>query len=380
MIASRFERHARQLGSALLLCGVIALGACSSDKIRPAELGADPAKLQVRQNWSTRLGDVRYPMQLGVSAQRIAAASSEGVVALLDSGTGADIWRANIGQNITAGVGSDGQTVAVVNASNEVLALQAGNVLWRYRLSARSYTPPLVAGGRVFVLAADRTITALDGQTGRRLWVQNKQQNEALVVQQAGTLIAVQDTLVVGLTGKLAGLNPTNGSTRWETTLAFTRGGNDIERLIDVIGPVSRVGNSVCARAYQIAVGCVDTERGQLTWGAPSKGSVGVAGDNQLVYGAQNDGSVVAWSRQDGAQVWSVEQFKHRGLSAPASDNRAVIVGDAMGYLHWLAKRDGAALARTQIDSSPVLGQQVLGGTQVIAFTRSGTIASYTPQ
>ena len=46
----------------------------------------------------------------------------------------------------------------------------------------QTYTPPLVAGRRVFVQAADRTTSAWDGQSGRRLWAQQRTA-ENLVLQ-----------------------------------------------------------------------------------------------------------------------------------------------------------------------------------------------------
>ena len=64
---------------------------------------------------------------------------------------------------------------------------------------------------------------------------------------------------------QLAGLNPLNGSIRWEAPIATPRGTNDVERLVDLVGRVSRVGNSVCARAFQASVGCVDTGRGLVS-------------------------------------------------------------------------------------------------------------------
>ena len=63
------------------------------------------------------------------------------------------------------------------------------------------------------------------------------------------------------------GINPANGSSRWELPIAAPRGTNDVERLVDLTGTVSRIGDSVCARAYYATVGCVDaTSRGVLVW------------------------------------------------------------------------------------------------------------------
>ena len=59
---------------------------------------------------------------------------------------------------------------------------------------AQAYTAPLVAGERVFVLAADRSLAAYDAATGQRLWRQQRQ-GEPLVLRQPGVLMAVGDTL-----------------------------------------------------------------------------------------------------------------------------------------------------------------------------------------
>jgi hypothetical protein len=135
-------------------------------------------------------------------------------------------------------VGSDGKLAAVVTTANDVVALADGKVLWRQKLPAQVYAAPLVAGARVFVLAADRSVTAFDGQTGRRLWTQQRP-GEALVLRQAGVILAVGDTLVVGQAGRLVGMNPINGSARWDAPIATPRGTNDIERLVDLVAGVS---------------------------------------------------------------------------------------------------------------------------------------------
>ena len=63
---------------------------------------------------------------------------------------------------------------AVITRGNELVALSAGKEAWRQKLTAVGFTAPLVAGGRVFVLAADRSVSAFDGQTGRKLWTQQR--------------------------------------------------------------------------------------------------------------------------------------------------------------------------------------------------------------
>ena len=49
-------------------------------------------------------------------------------------------------------------------------------------------------------------------------------------------LLAVGDTLVAGVGGRLVGINPANGTSRWESPIAAPRGTNDVERLVDLTG------------------------------------------------------------------------------------------------------------------------------------------------
>jgi outer membrane protein assembly factor BamB len=249
------------------------------------------------------------------------------------------------------------------------------------RLGAGAYTAPFVAGGRVFVLMADRTVSAFDGKTGRKLWATATPRTpEPLVLRHAGVLLAVGDTLVAGLSGRLVGINPTTGATRWDAPIATPRGINDVERLVDLVGRVSREGDVVCARAFQAAVGCVDASRGILQWTRPANGSEGIHGDSAMVFGAESDGKVIAWRRNDGERAWQTELLAHRGLSAPLVLGRSVIVGDAQGYVHMLSREDGKLLNRLATDGSAIAVAPVVAGNTLVVVTRNGGVYGFVPQ
>ncbi len=363
----------------LALAGVMA--ACSSkpERPKPAELAPSAALIGVRQAWTARVGEVNFPLQPQVSGSTLAVAAGDGTVAMLDAATGRDIWRAAAGAPLSAGVGSDGKVAAVVTTANEVVALADGKVLWRQKLAAQVYTAPLVAGARVFVLAADRSVSAFDGQTGRRLWSQQRP-GEPLVLRQAGVMLAVGDTLVVGQAGRLVGLNPLSGSARWDAPVATPRGTNDIERLVDLVAGVSRVGDTVCVRAFQASVGCVNTARGAVLWSRAANASVGVGGDDRNVFGTESDGRVVSWRRSDGERAWSSDRLQYRALTAPLAVGRSVVVGDATGLLHLLSREDGSPLNRLTTDGSAIAATPVLAGGTLVAVTRNGGVFGYVPE
>lgn len=381
MICKSFKNlaHAARVPVAIILIAI--LGGCFGGvtKIKPAELQPVTALVSARQSWSTRIGPVNFPLDVSVSGASLAVASSDGTVAVLDAQTGRDVWRVALNTPIAAGVGSDGKVVAVVTRANEVIALQDGRELWRQKLNAQVFTAPFVAGERVFVLAADRSVNAFDGQTGRKLWVQQRP-SEPLVLRQSGVMLAVGDTLVLGLAGRLAGLNPANGSIRWEAPIASPRGINDVERLVDLVGRVSRDGDTVCARAFQASIGCVNTVRGSLLWTKPANGAQGIHGDDRLLFGTEADGTVIAWRRSDGERAWSTDRLRYRSLTAPLVVGRSVAIGDFTGFIHLLSREDGSLLNRLPTDGSAIAAAPVLAGNTLIAVTHNGGVYGFQPE
>ena len=383
MIGSSFNAFSLVARASLAIIFVVSLVGCSffdsAKKPQPAELQLVTALVPVRLSWTSRIGAVNFPLAVSVSASRVGIASDDGTVALVDAQSGRDVWRVALKSPIAAGVGSDGKVLAVVTKANDVVAVQDGRELWRQKLNAQAFTAPFVAGERVFVLAADRSVNAFDGQSGRKLWTQQRP-TEPLVLRQSGVMLAVGDTLVVGLAGRLAGLNPSSGSILWETPIASPRGINDVERLVDLVGHVSRDGVNVCARAFQASIGCVNATRGNLLWTKPANGIQGIAGDDRLLFGTETDGTVIALNRADGERVWSSERLRYRGLTAPLLAGRSIAIGDATGFIHLLSREDGSLLNRLTTDGSAIAAAPVLAGNTLIVVTRNGGVYGFQPE
>lgn len=378
---SRTQRTLR-LGWCLLfgasLVGCSFLGAKTA-KPKPADLGANVPLMGVSQAWSMQLGNAGSPpVGMHVQDAIVTLAAADGTVAAVDSRTGLDVWRTRLGEPLASGVGSDGQWAVVVSQANELVALERGQEKWRKALHAQVFTAPLLAGGRVFVLAADRTLMAFDGKSGRQLWSQPRS-GEALVLHQPGVLMAVGNTLVAGLSGKLVGMNPDNGLVRWESPIATARGTNDVERLVELVAPTSRVGYSVCARAFQAGVGCLDVRDASVQWTQKSSGAQGVSGDGDVLYGTQSNGAVTAWRRSDGDQLWTTQHLAYRQLTAPLLLGRSIVVGDENGVVHFLSRDDGSPLTRLQTDGSSIAANPVAADGTLVVATRKGRIYGFRP-
>lgn len=362
---------------------VTALGGCawlgSGSAAKPADLGANVVNLPVRQAWTLSIPSVKDAnITAQVQGDNVVVAAADGTVVSLNAANGRENWRGQAGKRLQTGVGADAQHAAVVTTGNELVVLQAGNKLWSKTLTAAAFTAPLVAGGRVFVLTADRAVTAFDAQNGAQLWTQ-KRDGEPLVLRQQGVLMPYGNTLLAGLSGRLVALNPDTGNVEWEAPLASPRGTNDVERLVDLVGPASRIGNAVCARAFQASVGCIDANTGRTAWAQTAKGAVGIASDAEYVFGTESNGVVQAWNLADGEKRWSVDRFQHRKLTAPLVLGRAVVMADESGLVHMLSRKDGSHLNRLSTDGTGVAVAPVVAADTLVVVTRGGGIYGFRP-
>ena len=369
----------RRVAAAAVLAAVAVLTACSSGAPKAPELAPLAPVMATRVAWNAQVGATLAGQRPLAIKDRIIVTNAAGSVWEFDSASGQVRSRVDLGTPLITGAGSDGKTTAVVGQSNDLIALRAGAQAWRVRLPAPSYTPPLVAGERVFVLTADRTVMAFDAQTGARLWSSSRP-SDALVLRHPGVLMAVGDTLLSGVGGRLQAFDPLSGRQRWSVAIANPRGTNEVERLVDVIGPASRLDSQLCVRAYAAAVACVDAREGTLQWSKQSAGATGLAGNNAAVFASESNGRVRAWSRVDGKDLWSTDRFALRSLSAPLAVGRVVVFADATGLVHVVSREDGSDMARLNTDPSGPVSEPVLAGNTLVVQTRNGGVFAWLPE
>jgi len=375
----RLDTRVLRRWAGLVLVGLLLDGCASTPKPDPTPLEPLTPQVAGRQVWKQSIGTVKFPLAVAVNGSTFTVADDSGTVMALQADTGAEQWHAEIGDKLSAGVGSDGRFASVVTRDNVLVTLEAGKEKWRQQLPSRVVTAPLVAGERVFVLAVDRTVMAFDALDGRKLWSYQRP-NDALTLASPGVLVPYKDTLVVGQGAKMAGLDPLRGSLRWEATVASPRGTNEVERLADLVGPSVRLGEVICARAFQSAVACVNAERGSPVWTRNAGGVTGVGADAQMVVGTDASDRISAWRTADGTIAWTVEKLLYRNLTAPLGVGKAFVMGDVEGMVHWFASETGAAVLRLPTDGTPIRVTPVASGLTLLVVTRDGGLFAFRPE
>ncbi|MBC7413412.1 MAG: outer membrane protein assembly factor BamB [Herminiimonas sp.] len=334
--------------------------------------------LAVRSLWSGSVGTAGiYTFSPAVTADSVFAGAQDGTLARFEMTSGKPVWRISIGGIMTAGVGSDGNTVAVAGEKGAVMAFDdAGKLRWKAQMSSEVLSAPAVGQGLVIVRSQDNRIVGFDAATGARKWTVQRTAPALTLRAAPGILIAGPSAFVALPGGKLLAITLATGAPRWEAAVGEARGTTELERIIDTSGMPVAAGREVCAVSYQGRAMCFDGASGTVAWAKDLSSDVGLGADERFIFASDFAGAVQALTRDAGASVWKNTQLAYRRLSAPVSIGRAVAVGDYQGYVHFLGREDGAMLARIATDGSEILAAPVLAGGNLIIQTRAGAVVA----
>ena len=373
-----------RLIAALALLG--ALAACNTDTTvdPPAELVDIKQTLKVQHLWSESLGGggevLRLTLGVAGSGETIYAAGRSGKVRALDAATGKQRWQADTDLELSAGPGAGNGLVVVGTSDGDVVALDAtdGKERWKTRIAGEILAPPLVEGDQVIVRSVEGRLRSLSASTGKEDWMV-EDVVPRLSLRGTATPVAVgSDIVVCGFdTGKVMAVSLAKGEILWQTQLSTPHGRTELDRLSDVDSAVVVSGKDIYAVGYQGRVAMLALDTGQIWWSRDMSSYRGLAIDDDQVYVSTSDGDVVALRRSDGAVAWQQKGLARRGISTPAVDGDAVVVGDFEGYLHWLDRGTGRFVAREHPGSDRIAAPPLVMGGRVFVIDEGGHLKAY---
>jgi outer membrane protein assembly factor BamB len=368
----------------IILTAVLAAYGCSTlDAINPfasrgvkmAELKPFEASAQARVIWSESVGkagsDVFSP---AVSGSSVYAAGSDGSVMRVDDGQ--TVWKIDAGQTLSAGVGTDGNLVAVASPKGDVLVFSAadGSLAWRAKATSEILSPPVVGDGLVIVRSSDNCLAAYDMSDGKRKWLYQRP-SPALALRSAAPPVISGNYVFAGFPGgKLIAVSLNNGVSVWEGTVALPKGTTELERMADISSPPVIAGSTICAVAFQGRVACFDLNSGNLLWVRDMSSSVGLAMDSRYLFVTDDKGAVHALDLGSGTSVWKQDALFMRSVSAPLPRRGLVAVADIQGVVHFLNREDGAFAAQLNTDGNPVLASPRALGRGLVVQTAKGVL------
>lgn len=367
----------------------IVLSSCGKDEekeLEPMELTDIVTSVQIKRLWNVNIGKnsefLRIALQPVGDGKRIYAASRDGNVVALHPETGKLFWRNKLDIELSSGPGT-GEGLVVVGASDGYLiALNAesGVEQWRVNVTGESLARPLIKDDLVIAITIDNRLRALSAFDGSERWTVD-QSPPPLTMRGSATPVIVGTSVVAGFdNGRLVAVSLADGDVVWEAMLSPPTGRSDLERLADIDGRISVVGQDLYASGYQGSTAAIASESGQILWSRDVSSFEGVSADWSNVYTADEEGAIIALARRNGDESWRQTSLLRREPTVPVPFQTTVAVGDFEGYLHFFSNFDGEPVARVRVDSKAISNDPIVVADRLYVQTDAGSVAAYVVQ
>lgn len=355
-------------------CGYFGLFQDASKK--PMPLTEIRATANPKVAWTASVGKSGdYKFSPRVDGDRVFAAAADGTLTILETATGRVVTRVDAKRKLASGASGTGELLIAGTVKGDVVALGLdGKEKWVANVAGEVLAPVVIAGAKAVVRTSDGRIFAFALADGKRQWVYQRP-TPALLLRAETAVLATPTNVVAGYPGgKLIALDLDDGKLTWEVTVSLPRGSTELERVADVSGMPVIDGGRICAAAFQGKVACFDIQGGNTLWTRDVSSASGVALDDKSVYVSDDQDNVHALDRDSGASRWKQDKLQRRRLTLPVVVDGKVVVGDSLGYLHVLAKDDGAFLGRLAVDGGAVNALVPAAGGLLVQ-TAGGTLS-----
>ena len=379
------------LSRLLIILGFTALAGCSTlnelrsdlaDKVFGREPPNPPAALEdikptyaAKIDWSSNAGKTdKYDYTPAIDSNAVYATNTAGEILKLDASNGRQIWRVNVGESISGGIGIGSGVLLVGSNKGNVHAYDtAGKPLWKSKVSSEILSVPRYFDGLVIARTGDNRIFGLDATDGSRKWVYERV-SPALTLRSSVGIVVDGGAVYAGFAGgKMVAIRADNGKLLWEATVAQPKGVTEIERIADITSLPVVDGPIVYAVAYQGKIAAVDRTNGKVVWNRDISSYSGLNVEDAKIFVSHTLGAVYSLDNETGKTFWRQGALANRRLTAPLPMGSVVAVGDLEGYVHFLTREDGNFVARIKLDSNLVMSL-IAGGSasKLIAETRDG--------
>lgn len=343
-----------------LIVTIVMLSACANGPglPKPTKLVDITVAQEITEHWQVQVGEGvkqhSLPLQpLRIGSQLYTAAHS-GEVSALDGTTGELIWQVDLQQTISAGLGVIDNHLLVATANGELhkLSMADGSSIWTVPTSSEVLAVPQAAADLVLAQSIDGRLTAYSAKDGSMRWTYTSDV-PSLTLRGTSTPVIDSGMTYVGFAnGKLLALDNQQGNIIWQQRISAPKGRSDIERLVDIDGPLQLVEGTLYVVGYQGNLTAVEALTGKVLWQQPVSSVTAPSIYGDQIFVVTDKGTLIAYERQSGTELWRNDAFLHRGLSQTVVIDDSLLVADQLGYVHLLQALDGQVIGRHKLGHS----------------------------
>ncbi len=368
----------------LALLQTLFLSGCgdSDNTEPPAELVDFEPSLEIEEVWSVDTGAgveqlyvKLFPLVLEKS---IVVTDREGRVSAYNIEDGSELWQTELNIVVSGGIGGDENHLVVTSRNGHVYLLDhKGELIWRVDASSEILMPAQITAESIIIRSVDGRISALDLTDGSEKWTY-KRDVPALSLRGNSLPLVKKGYVFNGLdNGRLVALDLLDGHVVFDIPVAAPQGRSELERLVDIDGHSVIVADTLYIASYQGKIVSIDIRRGQLNWSRKLSTYSGVEYSSSGLFLSDAKDHIWALDANNGATLWKQEKLQARSLTRPVAMDKALVVADFEGYIHWLSAFDGHFLGRIDTDDSGVIVPPVVHNERLYVITREGELSVF---
>ncbi len=304
---------------------------------------------------------------------------------------GKQVWSERLRSNrrrdkrgVGGGVAVSGDTVIVASGYGFVAALDSttGDEKWRRELGAPVTASPTVKDGQIFVVTQNNEVFAMTLATGEVEWSDQAIVESARVLA-SPSVAAVEDLVVAPFSsGEVIAYLASNGRRLWNEGLNRAGRFTPISSINDIASrPVLSQG-VVYAASQSGILAAIDGRTGRRVWQQNIGSIYAPALIGEYIFIAGVEGQIACLVRDTGAVIWATqfEQFQNKrrkrgriSYAGPVVTSNKVVVASSAGDLIAISPQTGEETARIRLGGEVFL-EPIAVGDKLIILTDKGRL------
>ena len=305
-------------------------------------------------------------------------ASSDGVIKKLDSTTGDQIWKKELGINLSSGVVGGDENIYVSSIDGFLWCMDLkGNLIWKTLLNGEIDSLPIIYDSKVVVKLNNYNIVQLNTKDGSVIW-KYQAAIPPLTYRSEGKIVHSDKVVYLGLPGgKMIAIDSPTGGLVWESNISRARGSTDIERANDITSHPVINGPVIYGITTNGDISALDRRNGKTIWTKPISSFYGMVFDGFNLFITHDTGSIYSVNKDDGEIEWRQPNLKYRRIKTGTIINDYIVYGDYDGFVHFLSIDDGSILGRIKLDDTQILNNIIkIDDLKLALMTEGGEIIS----
>jgi len=329
-------------------------------------------------SWRGRLSAI--PL---VDGDKVFTLDAGGTVSAFSSATGARLWAANVTpgnenrkEGFGGGLAMDGGHLYAATGYGTVVSIDPsnGSILWTKRVGNPVRGSPTAAGGKIYFVAADNMLYALNESDGQQLWTARGLPQPATLLSNVSPAVSGGIVIAPFPAGDVSAFDVGTGKGTWSDSLSRSDDTTAAGILGDPARPVIDHGQ-VFAVSHGGKMIAVSESSGERLW-TRNLGSTQmpwVAGDT--VYVVDLQAKLIALDRADGKVRWTADLPSSGRWNGPvlAGGRLWLVSGD--GLLVGADARSGQVTTQVDLGTAVFVSPVVAGGRMYILADNAELIA-----